>query len=119
MTLPESPRLLAIAALGLVIVGNAVGNIFLKLGADAAKRQPALLGMINLQFVLGISCFALGLFAYAWALRHFQLHVAQIAVSLQYVLAILLAGWVLHEHIGSMQWIGILFIATGLYLCTR
>lgn len=114
-----TPRLLGVVALALVIAGNAAGNILLKLGANAAKYRPALMGVINWQTMLGICCFAFGILAYAWALRQFELHNAQIVVSLQYVVVILLAGWLLREHISSMQWLGIACIAIGLYFCTR
>lgn len=107
------------AALALVIVGNAAGNIFLKLGATAAKTRPPFLGILNWQTVVGIGWFGFGLLGYAWALRQFDLHNAQIVVSLQYVFVILLAGWILREHIGTMQWSGVGLIAIGLYLCTR
>ncbi len=114
-----SPRVVGALALALVIAGNAAGNIFLKLGADATRRRPALLGIINWQTVLGVACFAFGIVAYAWALRQFELHTAQIVVSLQYVVVIFLAGWLLREQISTMQWFGIGCIAIGLYFCTR
>lgn len=114
-----TPRILGAVALALVIAGNAAGNIFLKLGADAARHRPAWLGIINWQTVLGVACFAFGILAYAWALRQFELHNAQIIVSLQYVVVILLAGWLLREQISGMQWLGIGCIAIGLYFCTR
>lgn len=114
-----SPRTLGAVALALVIAGNAAGNIFLKLGANAARERPAIFGIVNWQTVVGIGCFAFGILAYAWALRQFQLHNAQIVVSLQYVVVILLAALLLREQIGAMQWVGIAFIALGLYFCTR
>lgn len=114
-----SARTFGAIALALVIAGNAAGNILLKLGAESARQRPALLGMINWQTVIGIGCFAFGILAYAWALRQFELHNAQIVVSLQYVVVILLAGWLLREQISNMQWLGIACIAVGLYFCTR
>lgn len=114
-----TPRVLGFLALAAVIVLNAIGNIFLKLGADATHHRAAFLGIFNWQTIAGIACFGLGLIAYSLALRRFQLHNAQIALSLQYVLAIVLAGWLLREHVGVMQWVGIALIAIGLYICTR
>lgn len=114
-----SARALGAVALALVIAGNAAGNIFLKLGADTARHRRTILGIINWQTLLGIGCFAFGILAYAWALRQFELHNAQIVVSLQYVVVILLAGWLLREQISNMQWLGIACIAIGLYFCTR
>lgn len=114
-----TPRVLGAIALALVIAGNAAGNIFLKLGADTSRHRPPLLGLVNWQTALGVSCFAFGILAYAWALRQFELHNAQIVVSLQYVVVILLADWLLREQITTAQWVGIGFIAIGLYFCAR
>jgi len=52
-------------------------------------------------------------------LRQFELHVAQVVVSLQYVAAMFLASWVLGEQISPGQWLGITLIAAGLYMCLR
>lgn len=112
-------RWLAIVALAFVIIGNAVASVLLKMSATAAQQRPPFLGFINLQFIAGVGCFGVCVIAYAWALRYFPLHIAQIALSLQYVLAIFLAGTLLREQIGVMQWAGILCITIGLYLCTR
>lgn len=114
-----SPRILGAIALALVIAGNAAGNIFLKLGADAARQRAAWLGIVNWQTIVGVACFAFGIVAYAWALRQFELHNAQIVVSLQYVVVIFLAGWLLREQITAMQWLGIGCIAIGLFFCIR
>jgi len=112
-------RWLAFAALGLVIVGNALGNLLLKLGADTPSGRPLLFGLVPWQTLAGVSCFGVGILAYAWALKYFQLHSAQIVVSLQYVAAIALAALVLGEYISPMKWLGIGLIALGLFVCTR
>lgn len=117
--LASNARWLGFAALGLVIVGNAVGNLLLKLGANVADGRQLLLGIVAWQTLAGMSCFAFGLIAYAWALKQFDLHAAQIVVSLQYVAAILLAAWILGEHISPTKWLGIALIAAGLFVCTR
>ncbi len=114
-----TPRVLSFLALALVIAGNAAGNILLKYGALAAVERPALFGFINWQTVVGIACFAFGILSYAWALKHVDLHVAQIALSLQYVAVIILASILLGEHVSPYQWAGIGLIAFGLFLCTR
>lgn len=107
------------AALTLVIVGNAVGNVLLKLGADAADDRKILFGLFGWQTFLGMACFGFGLLLYAWALKQFDLHAAQAIISLQYVLAILLASWFLGEHISLAKWAGIGLIAIGLYIVAR
>jgi len=117
LTPQDLQRLLGFLALGLVVIGNACGNVLLKLGANA--RGPALFGPVAWQTLGGVACFGAGIGLYAWALRQFELHVAQVVVSLQYVAAMFLASWVLGEQISPGQWLGIALIAAGLYMCLR
>ncbi|HTI96290.1 MAG TPA: EamA family transporter [Rudaea sp.] len=114
-----TPRAIGFVTLALVIACNAAGNVFLKLGSSAAQRQSAFLGMLNWQTLVGIASFAFGILAYSWALRHIELHTAQIVVSLQYVAVIALAALLLHENISLQQWAGIALIAVGLFVCGR
>lgn len=114
----DSPRIFSFLALGLVILGNAAGNVLLKLGANP-NTPRMLFGMFGWQTAAGVFCFAFGIVAYAWALRHVELHVAQIVVSLQYVSVILLAALLLGEQISTNQWIGMAMIAAGIFICTR
>jgi drug/metabolite transporter (DMT)-like permease len=113
-----TPRAIGFFALTLVIIGNAAGNLFLKIGAMMPHKN-ALFGLSNWQTIAGIACFAFGIVSYAWALKHIELHVAQIAVSLQYVAVIILAATVLGEQVTSSQWLGIALIGLGLFICTR
>ena len=113
-----SPRVLGFLALALVVAGNAAGNILLKIGATA-PRESALFGFLNWSTIGGIACFAIGILSYAWALKHIELHVAQIAVSLQYVAVIALAALLLGEHVTANQWIGIVLIGIGLFVCAQ
>ncbi|MGA8277471.1 MAG: EamA family transporter [Rhodanobacteraceae bacterium] len=115
----DSSRLFGFAALASVVVGNAIGNLLLKLGADARGANTPLFGFATWQTLGGIACFGFGILAYAWALKQFDLHVAQVVVSLQYVAAILLAALVLGEHVTSSQWLGMALVAVGLYICLR
>lgn len=109
-------NLYAYLALGIVIVGNAAGNLLLKLGATGYDSdQP--FGMLNWRIGAGICCFGFAIIAYAWALRYLELHIAQIVVSIQYIAVILLAAFLLGEHISPEKWGGIGLIAIGLYLC--
>jgi drug/metabolite transporter (DMT)-like permease len=111
-------RLLGFLALGMVILGSSLGNVLLKIGAQASAQSP-LFGRMNWPTLAGIASFGCGLLAYAWALRQFELHTAQIVVSLQYVSVILLSYFLLGERIGATQWLGIGLIAAGLFVCTR
>jgi drug/metabolite transporter (DMT)-like permease len=115
---PDSHRLLGLLALALVIIGNAAGNVLLKLGADSQSTHGIVLD-IPWQTFAGIACFGSGILFYAWALKQFDLHVAQIIVSVQYVVVIFLANRFLGEHISLSQWLGIALIAAGLFFCAR
>lgn len=118
-SIPADARWLGYAALALVVAGNATGNLLLKLGAGISESRQLLFGLVAWQTLAGMACFGFGLLAYAWALKQFELHMAQIIVSLQYVLAILLAMFVLGEQISGGKWLGIGLIAVGLYICVR
>ena len=112
-------RLFGFVALGVVILGSSLGNVLLKLGAQASVAGNVLLGLVAWQTIAGIASFGCGLLAYAWALKQFDLHTAQIVVSLQYVSIILLSYFLLGEQIARNQWIGIALIGLGLFVCTR
>lgn len=119
MTNIADTRWLALSALALVVTCNVAGNLLLKLGADTASQKADPTGFLNWQFVAGVSCFAFGIIAYSWALQKLHLHLAQIVVSMQYALVILLAWLFLGEKIEPAQWIGITFITFGIFLCLR
>lgn len=114
----DPQRFFGFAALVLVIIGNATGNVLLKLGANPDVNRP-LFGVFAWQTITGIACFGLGILAYAWALKHLDLHVAQIVVSLQYITVIMLAAWLLGEQISFSQWLGMAMIAVGIFVCMR
>ncbi len=114
----ESQKLAGYAAFAAVIAFNAGGNLLLKIGAEAPPERQ-LLGIGSWLSLAGIACFALAIIAYAWTLRHFPLHVAQIIVSAQYLLTIALAASVLGEQISPTRWLGIGLIVVGLYFCSR
>jgi len=114
----ENQRLLGMAALAAAIIGNAAGNILLKLGAYPNTNR-FFFGLMAWQTLAGIACFAVNVLFYAWALRQFDLHIAQIVVSVQYVLVIALAAILLGEQISLTQWAGIALIAVGLFICSR
>lgn len=111
-------RLLGFAALGLVILGSSMGNVLLKIGAKASPENM-FFGLVAWQTLAGIACFGTGVIAYSWALKQFDLHTAQIIVSLQYVSVILLSFFILGERITPNEWAGIGLIGLGLFVCTR
>jgi drug/metabolite transporter (DMT)-like permease len=110
---------LVYGALLAVVVGNVVGNLFMKLGASSRLDDVRLFGIITLPTVIGLGLFASAVLLYAWALRHVDLHIAQILVSLQFVGAILVASLFFGEVITLQKWLGIGLIFTGLFVCSR
>ncbi len=110
-------RLLGFAALGAVILGSSLGNVLLKIGAQDSASRNLIFGFLAWQTIAGMLAFGCGLIAYAWALKQFDLHTAQIVVSLQYVCIILLSYFLLGEQISMNQWIGIALIGLGLFVC--
>jgi drug/metabolite transporter (DMT)-like permease len=114
-----APKWVGYVALVLVIIGNVAGNLLLKIGSGADKTQELLFGRFPWQTLAGFMCFGLGVLVYSWALGRFELHVAQIVVSTQYVIAIGLASLLLGESISTQTWFGVGFIAVGLFLCVR
>ena len=118
MNTVDSDRVLGYAALALVIIGNTTGNLLLKLGASASSSQR-LFGVVGWLTLAGVMSFAVGILAYAWALKHIELHSAQIVISVQYVAVVLLAAFMLGERISLTQWCGMALIAMGIFICTR
>jgi len=118
MNFATPERLVGFAMLVLVILANAAGNVLLKIGAGPNVNRT-LFGVITWQTAAGVACFALSVVAYAWALKHIELHVAQIVVSLQYISVIVLSVLLLGEQISMTQWCGIALIAAGLFVCSR
>jgi|CXWL01.1.fsa_nt_gi drug/metabolite transporter (DMT)-like permease len=114
----ESQRLVGYAAFAAVIAFNALGNLMLKVGANAPPVRYSF-DLVSWQSLAGIGCFACAVLAYAWTLKQFPLHVAQIIVSVQYIVTIALAASVLGEPISATRWFGVGLIAVGLYFCSR
>ncbi len=112
----DGQRVLGFAALGLVIIGSSCGNLLMKIGADVRDPGNLLFGLVAWQTLAGIASFGCGVLAYAWALRQFELHTAQVVVSVQFIAAIVLAAVVLGERISGVQWLGIALIALGLFV---
>ena len=109
----------AYSALFAVILGNVLGQYFLKIGAALDVPGYKVLGLFGWHTLAGISCFAFSLLFYAWALRFLDLNVAQAVVSLQFVGAILLAAFVFGEEISPERWVGLTMIFLGLLVCSR
>jgi drug/metabolite transporter (DMT)-like permease len=113
-----SARMIGFLVLALVILCNVAGNVLLKQGADDHAHR-VLFGIFSARSAAGIGCFGLSVLFYAWALKHVELHVAQIVVSVQYIAVILAAAFLLGEHVTTAQWCGMALIAAGILVCLR
>jgi multidrug transporter EmrE-like cation transporter len=103
-------------AMGAVIIGNVLGNVFLKLGSSVDASRAQIFGMFGWQTVAGIGFFAAGILCYALALKSLPLHVAQAIAALQFVGAIAAAAMFFGEAITALKWVGIALICVGLVL---
>ena len=93
------------------------GNLLLKSGAhDKGYFSVWPFSLINTYTILGASAFAFGLLFYIMVLKRIPLNLAQSIFSVQFLLIILSANFILHEPIGIYRWIGIAFIGLGLLI---
>lgn len=116
-TLSGLTRALPYLAMGAVVVGNVLGNIFLKLGSAGSNRE-SIFGVFVWQTAAGIGFFAFAVLIYAWVLRNLPLHIAQGVASLQFVGAVLAAAFIFGEPINHQNWFGIGLICMGLMFVT-
>jgi undecaprenyl phosphate-alpha-L-ara4N flippase subunit ArnE len=94
-----------------------VGNLLLKLGsAEAGVLRVWPLNLLNAKTLLGAVVFSLAMVFYIMVLKRTSLNLAQSIFATQFVLVIFAAHFVLGEMIGPYRWLGIAFIATGLFI---
>ncbi len=94
-----------------------IGNLLLKLGAGKpgmASFWP--LSFVNLYVFFGALSFGVGLLFYTMILKKIPLNLAQAIFSVQFVIVILAASIFLNEQIQLLRWIGIGFVAIGLFI---
>ncbi|MBN2737488.1 MAG: EamA family transporter [Spirochaetales bacterium] len=100
------------------IVLGAVGQFFLKLGADRATGE----GMAfffslakNPYTYIGSFCYFFSFFSWMWLLNKFELSYLRPLVGLGYIVTTVLAVFFLQEKITLVRWIGIGLIVVGVY----
>jgi multidrug transporter EmrE-like cation transporter len=103
-------------AMGAVVLGNVLGNVFLKIGSSVEADKSLLLGMLAWQTIIGIAFFAAAVLCYSMALKSLPLHVAQAIAAVQFVGAIAAAAIFFGEAITALKWAGIALICVGLAL---
>jgi len=119
MTDPKAGLFFSYIAMGVVVLGNILGNVFLKLGARATANRTIFLGFFGWETLVGICCFAAAVLLYAWALKALPLHIAQSIATLQFAGAITAAAIIFGEDITPSKWLGIGLICAGLMVVAR
>ena len=74
------------------------------------------LTVVNAQVIVAAGAFALAFLFYTMLLKRIPLSLAQAILSVQFVLVVLAANVLLHEHVGSVRWVGIALVALGLVI---
>ncbi|MFN7992045.1 MAG: hypothetical protein U0Q18_00495 [Bryobacteraceae bacterium] len=109
----------------LVIAGNFLGSLFLRLGMRDAGPLPSALSLgalepfLNGWIVAGVALMALGAVSQLALLSWADLSYVLPLISVVYILAAF-GGWViLHESISAARWGGIALISIGAVFVTR
>ena len=109
--------ILAFCALLAVVLGNILGNVFLKVGAGSDVGGYKVLGLFGWPTLVGLCFYGSGVLLYAWALRTVELHIAQAVLALQFAGAIAVAAFFFDEPISPQKWVGLILIFVGLLVC--
>ena len=105
---------------------SVTGELLLKSGMS----QAGVLSLSNLATIvpkmlrlphlwLGFGAIAVGACFWLAAISRADLSWAYPLLAMGYILALIFAGLVLHEHIPSIRWIGAAVIVIGVYLVSR
>lgn len=99
-----------------VVVGNILGNYFLKKGGVALQEQYFYFQFLNIYFIVGVCCFSMSIILYAFVLSVLPLYQAQALASLQFLGSVLVGKYFFLEKISSLQFMGIILICAGIVL---
>ena len=92
-----------------------IANLLMKTGAVMSGENSNIwVRFINWRIICGFLSFGLGAIIYIILLRQLPLNIAQSFAAAQFVAVILASSFVLSEPIGSIQWLGIMFISLGI-----
>ncbi len=64
-------------------------------------------------------CFGTASLLWTYMVKHFPLSAAYPLLSLSYVMGLLAAAFIFHEHIPLTRWIGVALILMGVFLVAR
>ena len=102
---------------------SVAGQFLLKIGAlklgkvNQENFISHILNMITIpELLLGISCYGIGAIAYILLLTRVNLSIAAPAVSVGYILSVLIGYFILKEPLSSTRLFGLGFIVLGVIL---
>lgn len=73
----------------------------------------------NLWFAVCGICFSASSLLWMYIVRHYPLSMAYPMISLSYVMGMLAAVLIFHEHVPIVRWIGLALIMTGVVLIVQ
>jgi drug/metabolite transporter (DMT)-like permease len=119
-------NLQAITMLLTSVLASSAGQFFLKLGAQKiGKIDPSNFGTTLLQMAqawpitMGLACYACGVVAYILLLSQVSLSIASPAMTLSYVVGIMMGVLVFKETLSLNQYLAIGMILAGVILLTQ
>lgn len=114
--------------LAVTVLLNVAGQVLIKQGMTVAGAVEGQASAVVQTFVRGFTTpwiwaglVAYGLSALLWmaVLSRVELSIAYPALSMGYVLVVLISWLVLKEPVNALRWIGVLVICVGVYLVAR
>ena len=120
-------------ALVVALVLNAAANLMIRFGMKAMDAQldgagimdggvPGLIRLLltNWIVLVGLTCFALNVVFYAYALQKLPISMAYpIMVTGGFVIIVTVAGLILQERLSVVQWVGVAAIMIGVTLVAK
>jgi len=106
----------------LTILLNSVANILIKVAMSHSDKTKGLIGQyaFNPYFIGGVVAFALALITYSYVLLKMKLSVAYPVIVSSCFLIVLVSSWFyLKESISLIQLVGVLLIASGIWLVLK
>jgi len=107
---------LAILGVVMMISCTVLANLLMKMGATTPAAQRMFFGIVDWKMVVGITAFACAALVYAVLLETIPLNVVQSLAAGQFIAVILASSYVLAEPIPTVRWVGIAFIAVGIFI---
>jgi drug/metabolite transporter (DMT)-like permease len=118
-------NLQAVTMLLASVLASSAGQFFLKLGAQKLKIDPSNFGLTLLHMaqawpiIVGLVCYACGVVAYILLLSQVSLSIASPAMTLSYVVGIMMGVLVFKETLSLNQYLAIGMILAGVILLTQ